>query len=118
MTSDRARAATRRRTETDRATLLGATAVAAIDILKAWGASLKGARLQIKFVCIAASEKAVAAISSAHADVSIHVGLIDRLHDEAGNQLIPLLPGMGDIGDRMFGTGASATPIDDEMDAE
>ena len=97
----------------------GATAVAAIDILKAWGASLKGgARLQIKFVCIAASEAAVAAISSAHADVHIHVGLIDRLHDETGNQLTPLLPGMGDIGDRMFGTGAAATPIDDEMDAE
>jgi uracil phosphoribosyltransferase len=55
----------------------GATAIAAIDILKAWGASGRkaaGAKqppraLHIKFVCIGASEEAVENISSAHPDV-------------------------------------------------
>ena len=57
----------------------GATAVAAMDILKAWGSSVPGAQLRIKFVCLGASEKALAYISESHPDVDVHVGLIDRV---------------------------------------
>jgi len=92
----------------------GATAVAAVDILKAWGLGLTdGRKLCIKFICIGASEKAVAFFTSAHPDVPIHVGLIDKLKDDAGKDLAPILPSIGDIGDRMFGTGPDdATPLD------
>ena len=40
--------------------------------------------------------------------------MIDRLVDEQGNALTPVLPGMGDIGDRLFGTGGEAMPIGDD----
>ena len=82
----------------------GATAVAAVDILKAWGAGLPhGKTLNIKFICIGASQQAVAKFTEAHPDVPFHVGLIDTLQDDKGNPLAPVLPSMGDIGDRMFG---------------
>lgn len=99
----------------------GATAVAAMDILKAWGEGLKaavGKTLCIKFVCIVASEAAIKFITEAHPDVTIHVGLIDRSADEKGAALQPVMPGMGDIADRLFGTGQDdAVPIgEDGMD--
>lgn len=82
----------------------GATAVAAVDILKAWGAGLPhGKTLTIKFICIGASQQAVAKFTEAHPDVPFHVGLIDALQDDKGKPLSPVLPSMGDIGDRMFG---------------
>ena len=57
----------------------GATAVAAMDILKAWGESLKPtSKLKIKFVCIVASKAAIQFITDAHPDVQVHVGLIDN----------------------------------------
>ena len=40
--------------------------------------------------------------------------MLRRLADDKGNALAPVLPGMGDIGDRLFGTGADATPIDED----
>jgi len=56
----------------------GATAVAAMDILKAWGESLKPQRtLKIKFICLVASSAAIQFITDAHPDVPIHVGLVD-----------------------------------------
>jgi uracil phosphoribosyltransferase len=83
----------------------GATAVAAVDILKAWGAGLPSDKtLHIKFICIGASQQAVTKFTEAHPDVPIHVGLIDALQDEKGKPLAAVLPGMGDIGDRMFGS--------------
>ena len=95
--------------------ITGATAVAAMDILKAWGEGLRptGKSLRICFVCIVASEGAVQFIQQAHPDVAIYVGLIDR------STAAPVMPGMGDIGDRLFGTGQEdAPPIlgDDGMD--
>jgi len=86
----------------------GATAVAAMDILKAWGDGLKptGQTLRIVFVCVVASEAAIKFILDAHPDVGIHVGLVDTAG--AGQ---PIMPGMGDIADRLFGTGGEATPI-------
>lgn len=98
--------------------LSGSTAIAAIDILKAWGMSVTAScPLKIKFVCIGASEQAIANISGAHPDVPIHVGLIDRAQDDQGKPLASVLPGMGDISDRLFGTTADdVTPLDDGMD--
>jgi len=90
----------------------GATAVAAIDILKAWGGSLK-TPFKIKFICIIASESAINFICSSHPDVMVHVGCIDKETDANGATLPLIMPGMGDIGDRMFGTGPDdATPLD------
>jgi len=84
----------------------GATAIAAIDILKAWGESLKVTTLQIKFVCLVASSAAIDSISSAHADVPIHVGLVDNAS---------IMGGMGDIADRLFGTDPdAATPLGED----
>lgn len=83
----------------------GATAVAAIDILKAWGESLKPQRtLAIKFVCIVASDAAIQFITEAHPEVPIHVGLVDTAS---------IMPGMGDIADRLFGTDG-AEPIEEQ----
>uniref|UniRef100_A0A7S0HKD2 uracil phosphoribosyltransferase n=1 Tax=Phaeocystis antarctica TaxID=33657 RepID=A0A7S0HKD2_9EUKA len=93
----------------------GATAVAAVDILKAWGAGLPhGKTLTIKFICIGASEQAVAKFTEAHPDVPFHVGLIDVLQDDKGKPLRPVLPSMGDIGDRMFGTDPDTPPLCEE----
>ena len=91
----------------------GATAVAAMDILKAWGEGLKasGQTLKIVFICIVASEEAIKFITEAHPDVKLHIGLVDK---EAA-----VMPGMGDIADRLFGTDPEdATPIlgEDGMD--
>ena len=84
----------------------GATAVAAMDILKAWGEGLKptGRTLAIKFVCIVASEAAIKFITEAHPDVTIHVGLIDKQPSNGATPKQPVMPGMGDIADRLFGT--------------
>ena len=47
--------------------------------------------------------------------MTIHVGLIDREADAAGAKLQPVMPGMGDIADRLFGTDPEdATPISGE----
>lgn len=94
--------------------ITGATAVAAVDILKEWGGNLKK-ELRIKFVCIVASESAIEFICSSHPDVMVHVGYVDKEKDAKGNPLQPIMPGMGDIGDRMFGTGAEvAIPLEDD----
>lgn len=97
--------------------LSGATAIAAIDILKAWGKSAPTERpLRIKFICIGASVEAIENISSAHPDVPIHVGLIDCTHDASGKALPPILPSLGDIGDRLFGTDGSLDALDTDME--
>jgi len=84
----------------------GATAVAAIDILKAWGESMKPQReLAIVFVCIVASTAAIQFISEAHPQVPIHVGLVDAAS---------IMPGMGDIADRLFGTDGAELMTDEQ----
>ena len=61
-----------------------------------------------------ALQAAINFITEAHPDVKIHVGLMDRAL--AGVQ--PVMPGMGDIADRLFGTAPEqATPLgEDGMD--
>jgi uracil phosphoribosyltransferase len=73
----------------------GGSAIAAVDILKQWGAE------KIKFLGLIAAPEGVAALSSAHPDVPIHLAALDeRLNDKAY-----IVPGLGDAGDRQFGTG-------------
>jgi uracil phosphoribosyltransferase len=73
----------------------GGSAEVTIDILKRWGAS------RIKFVGIIASAEGVRHLTSAHPDVPIYLGAVDEQLNEAGF----IVPGLGDAGDRQFGTG-------------
>ncbi len=73
----------------------GGSAIATVDILKAWGAS------RIKFVGLIGAPEGVQALSTAHPDVAIHLAAIDDHLNERGY----IVPGLGDAGDRQFGTG-------------
>ncbi|MBN1978855.1 MAG: uracil phosphoribosyltransferase [Anaerolineae bacterium] len=73
----------------------GGSAVVAVDILKRWGAS------RIKFAGIIASTEGVQRLSMAHPDVPIYLAAVDDRLNEAGF----IVPGLGDAGDRQFGTG-------------
>jgi uracil phosphoribosyltransferase len=72
----------------------GGSAAATIDILKNWGAT------RIKFVGILAAPEGVAALQAAHPDVPIHIAKIDERLNDVGF----IMPGLGDAGDRQFGT--------------
>jgi uracil phosphoribosyltransferase len=73
----------------------GGSAVATVGILKNWGAQ------RIKFVGIIAAPEGIQALHGAHPDVPIHVAAIDSHLNEIGF----IVPGLGDAGDRQFGTG-------------
>ena len=73
----------------------GGSAVAAVDVLKQWGAE------RIKFVAILAAPEGVQRLHDAHPDMPIHVAKIDSHLNEVGY----IVPGLGDAGDRQFGTG-------------
>lgn len=72
----------------------GGSAVAAIDFIKKRGAK------SIKFMCIIAAPEGVKALSEAHPDVEIFIGNID----DGLNENCYIVPGLGDAGDRIFGT--------------
>jgi uracil phosphoribosyltransferase len=72
----------------------GNSAIAAIERLKEAGAGA------IKFVCLLAAPEGVAAFSEAHPDVPIFTAAVDDRLDDHGY----ILPGLGDAGDRIFGT--------------
>ncbi|HEX7124635.1 MAG TPA: uracil phosphoribosyltransferase [Thermodesulfobacteriota bacterium] len=72
----------------------GGSAVAAIDLLKREGAS------DITLVCVIGAPEGVARVERAHPDVRIIAAAVDRQLDERGY----ILPGLGDAGDRQFGT--------------
>ena len=72
----------------------GGSAVAAINALKRNGC--KG----IKLVCIIGAPEGVSRVAEAHPDVHIYVSTLDRCLNENGY----ILPGLGDAGDRLFGT--------------
>ncbi len=72
----------------------GGSAVATVDLLKKWGAS------KIKFMGILAAPEGIATLQEAHPDVPIHIAAIDEQLNEIGY----ILPGLGDAGDRQFGT--------------
>jgi uracil phosphoribosyltransferase len=73
----------------------GGSAIAAADILKRWGAR------RIKFVGVIAAPEGIEALSQAHPDVDIHLAAVDERLNEIGY----IVPGLGDAGDRQFGTG-------------
>ena len=74
----------------------GGSSSATVDILKAWGAA------RIKQVSLIAAPEGIATLRRAHPDVDIHVAAIDRQLNEKGY----IMPGLGDAGDRQFGTFA------------
>ncbi len=76
----------------------GGSAIAAIDVLKRWGA-VKPVR--IKLVNLIAAPEGVRAVTEAHPDVEIHCAALDRQLNDKGY----IMPGLGDAGDRQFGTG-------------
>jgi uracil phosphoribosyltransferase len=73
----------------------GGSATAAIDVLKRWGA------VRIKLVNLIAAPEGVRAVAEAHPDVEIYAASLDRALNDHGY----ILPGLGDAGDRQFGTG-------------
>ena len=72
----------------------GNSAIAAVDRLKELRPK------SIKFVCLLTCPEGVAAMNRAHPDVPIYTAAIDRQLNDHGY----ILPGLGDAGDRMFGT--------------
>ncbi len=72
----------------------GNSSVAAIDMLKQAGAD------KIDFLCLLAAPEGVERMQSAHPDVNIVTAAIDARLNDVGY----ILPGLGDAGDRMFGT--------------
>ena len=72
----------------------GGSAIDAISLIKKRGGK------KIKFVCIIAAPEGVKKLSEAHPDVQIYVGNLDRCLNENAY----ICPGLGDAGDRIFGT--------------
>ena len=72
----------------------GGPAPPAVDFIKAHGGR------HIKFMCVIAAPEGVKRLHEAHPDVQIYIGHVDReLNDHAY-----ICPGLGDAGDRIFGT--------------
>lgn len=72
----------------------GGSAIAAIDLIKSKGAK------NIKFMCIIAAPEGIKAITEAHPDVNVYCAAKDDHLNENGY----IVPGLGDAGDRIFGT--------------
>jgi uracil phosphoribosyltransferase len=73
----------------------GGSAVATINILKRWGVK------NIKFIGLIGAPEGVQLMKEHHPEVPIHLAAIDERLNEKGY----ILPGLGDAGDRQFGTG-------------
>lgn len=73
----------------------GGSAIATVDILKRWGVN------KIKFIGIIGSPQGIALMQETHPEVPIYLAAIDERLNDAGY----ILPGLGDAGDRQFGTG-------------
>ena len=72
----------------------GGSAVHAVDFIKSKGCQ------RIKFMCIIAAPEGLKALEEAHPDIDIYVGSLD----EGLNENAYIVPGLGDAGDRIFGT--------------
>jgi uracil phosphoribosyltransferase len=73
----------------------GGSAVATVDILKKWGVK------KIKFVGLIGAPEGIKNLQEHHPDVPIHLAA----QDERLNEIGYIIPGLGDAGDRQFGTG-------------
>jgi uracil phosphoribosyltransferase len=72
----------------------GGSAVAAVSSLKRTGAT------RIRFLCLVAAPEGVRKLLDAHPDVQVYAAALDRELNSVGY----ILPGLGDAGDRLFGT--------------
>lgn len=72
----------------------GGSAIEAVNSLKKRGAK------SIRFMCLIAAPEGVKAMTDAHPDVDIYIAALDEKLDEKGY----IVPGLGDAGDRLFGT--------------
>jgi len=72
----------------------GGSAIDAIRQIKSYGGK------QIKFLCLIAAPEGIEALSKAHPDVQIYCANVD----EGLNEHCYIVPGLGDAGDRIFGT--------------
>ncbi len=72
----------------------GGSATATVDLLKRWGSP------RIKYLGLIAAPEGLERLSAAHPDVDIHLGCVDERLNEIGY----IVPGLGDAGDRQFGT--------------
>ncbi len=79
---------------TDPMLATGGSAIAAIEMLKKHGAK------KIKFMCIIAAPEGVDKLMEAHPDIQLYIGQLDRCLNEDAY----ICPGLGDAGDRIFGT--------------
>lgn len=79
----------------------GGSATAAVHVLKRWGVA------RIKFVGLIAAPEGVQALQTEHPDVDIHIAAIDERLTTRDDPFPPgfIWPGLGDAGDRQFGTG-------------
>lgn len=73
----------------------GGSATATAEVLKKWGAK------RIKFVGLIAAPEGIKAMQDQHPDIDIHIAAID----DHLNERAYIVPGLGDAGDRQFGTG-------------
>ncbi len=73
----------------------GGSATATAEVLKRWGVT------KIKFVGLIAAPEGIKAMQDAHPDIDIYVAAID----DHLNERAYIVPGLGDAGDRQFGTG-------------
>jgi uracil phosphoribosyltransferase len=73
----------------------GGSAAATIGIIKKWGVK------KIKYIGILGAPEGIAYLSKEHPDVPIYLGAIDSHLNDIGY----IVPGLGDAGDRQFGTG-------------
>ena len=72
----------------------GGSAIAAVDFIKQRGGK------KIKFMCVIAAPEGVDALTKAHPDIQLYMGCLDRCINENAY----ICPGLGDAGDRIFGT--------------
>lgn len=79
----------------------GGSATAAVTVLKRWGVE------RIKFLGLIAAPEGIDTLHKAHPDVDIHVGMVDERLTNQQDPFPPgyIWPGLGDAGDRQFGTG-------------
>lgn len=72
----------------------GGSAVATVSLVKKWGVK------KVKFLALIAAPEGIETLSKAHPDVAIHVAAVDERLNDIGF----IVPGLGDAGDRQFGT--------------
>jgi uracil phosphoribosyltransferase len=73
----------------------GGSATATADLLKKWGVK------KIKFVGLIGAPEGIQVMQTNHPDIDIHLAAVD----ERLNERAYIVPGLGDAGDRQFGTG-------------